>query len=153
MAQIRKRRKARLHICASSATPKKDDPPVDPPNPGEEKPRNISVSQLSYDSRVENLEKLLELLAAQPGYIPNETDLSVAGLQALLTQLDAANTAVINTQKPVVNARILRNTELYHPDTGIIKVANDVKAYIKSVFTIKSPEYKQASKLQFGSIQ
>jgi len=131
------------------ATPKKDDPPKDPQNPGEEGPKNISVSQLSFDSMYNNLEKLIELLAAQDGYVPNETDLSVTGLRAMLTQMDTLNTAVLNAQKPVVNARTARNTELYHPETGLVKIANGVKAYIKSVFTMKSPEYKQVSRLQF----
>ena len=131
------------------ATPKKDDPPTDPANPGEAGPKNISVSQLSYDSRLENLGKLIELLAVQTGYVPNETELSVTGLRALHTEMDRLNTAVINAQKPVVNARAARNNELYHPQTGLVKVSTDVKAYIKSVFTIKSPQYKQVSRLQF----
>jgi hypothetical protein len=136
-------------LTGKRATPKKDDPPADPQNPGDEGPKNISVSQLSFDSRLENLEKLIELLAVQAGYVPNEPDLSVAGLKNLYTQMDNANTAVLNAQKPVVNARTARNTGLYHPETGLLKVANDVKAYIKSVFTMRSPEYKQVSKLQF----
>lgn len=131
------------------AKPKKDDPPTDPANPGKEGPKNISVSQLSYDSRLENLGKLIELLAVQTGYVPNETELSVTGLRALHTQMEGLNTAVINAQKPVANARAARNTELYHPQTGLVKMSLDVKEYIKSVFTIKSPEYKQVSKLKF----
>jgi hypothetical protein len=136
-------------LTGRRSTPKKDDPPKDPQNPGEEGPKNISVSQLSFDSRLENLEKVIELLAVQTGYAPNEADLSIDGLKDRHAQMDNANNAVLDAEKPVVNARAARNTELYHPKTGIIKVANDVKSYVKSVFTMKSPEYKQLSKLQF----
>jgi len=122
------------------AVPKKDNP---------EGAGNISVSQLSYDSRLENLGKLTELLGSLPGYTPNEPELAVAGLRALLLDLEKANTDVMNSITPVANARAVRNTELYHLQTGLIKVAADVKAYIKSVFTMKSPQFKQVASLQF----
>jgi hypothetical protein len=132
------------------AIPKIDTPPANPDNPIEVLPKNISVSQLSYDSQVENLSKLTELLTAIPGYAPNESELSVVGLQALLTGLKNANTNAINAQVQVANARAARNTQLYHSETGLVKTAADVKSYIKSVFTIKSPQYKQVSNLQFS---
>ena len=132
------------------ATPKKTDDPATPPD---ESAQSISASQLSFDSRVENLDKLIKLLAGLPGYKPNETELTVASLNSMLVNMKAANSVVINSATPLSNARIKRNDELYHPQTGLLAVAADVKAYVKSVFGLSSPQYKQLTKLKFKTIK
>ena len=51
---------------------------VDDPNtPEDESQKSISASQMSFDNRIENMDKFVQLLASQPGYPPNETDLKV----------------------------------------------------------------------------
>ena len=47
------------------------------------------------------------------------------------------------------NARITRNEILYLPETGLIGVALSVKIYIKAIFGVTSPQYKQVSGLLF----
>ena len=42
-----------------------------------------------------------------------------------------------------------RNQTLYNPLSGLVKVAKEVKLYIKSVFGATSPQYKQISDLEF----
>lgn len=39
--------------------------------------RNISVSQQSYDSLIENFKKLIELVASEQSYAPNEPALQL----------------------------------------------------------------------------
>ena len=129
------------------ATPKKKDDPATPQN---EAANNISASQLSFDSQVENLDKLVQLLSAQSAYKPNETDLTVDALKELLNNMRAANTDVVNAATPVSNARISRNNVLYHPTDGMLERAKDTKLYVKSVFGASSPQYKQVSKIKFG---
>lgn len=129
------------------AKPKKDTP-VDPNNPNPD-PKSVSASQMSYDSRIENLEKLVKLLAGQPEYTPNETELQVVSLDALQGNLKTLNTTAVNTYTDVSNARIVRNNILYSPITGLVEIASSVKKYIKSVYGASSPEYKQVSALQF----
>jgi hypothetical protein len=104
---------------------------------------------MSFDSRIENMDKLIQLLTAQAAYAPNETDLKVAGLTTLLGNMKTTNTAVVNAYTPLSNARVSRNTILYDATTGLVKIAGDVKAYIKSVFGGTSAQYKQVSKLKF----
>lgn len=111
--------------------------------------KSISSSQMSFDQRIENLDKLVQLLTAQPNYVPNETDLTIAGMTALLTNLRTLNTAAITAYTPVSNARIARNTLLYAENTGLVDRSVAVKAYIKSVFGATSPQYKQLSGLKF----
>ena len=109
----------------------------------------ISSSQMSYDSRLDNLDKLIKLFSSVAAYAPNEADLKIAALTALYTDLKAKNLAVINAETPLSNARIARNTTMYKDDIGLVDVANDVKIYIKSVFGATSPQYKQVSSLKF----
>ena len=109
----------------------------------------ISTAQLSYDSKLENFDKLIMLLESTPLYAPNEEDLKVASLKALYTSLKTTNTEVLTTSIQLSNARINRNEILYKPITGLVDIASDTKTYLKSVFGATSPQYKQISKLKF----
>jgi len=104
---------------------------------------------MSYDSRIDNLDKLIKLFSSVAAYAPNEAELKIAALTALYTDLKAKNMAVVNAETPLSNARIARNTTMYKDDIGLVDVANDVKTYIKSVFGATSPQYKQVSSLKF----
>lgn len=125
------------------------DPPVEVP----EEPKQISVSQQSYDSMIEHLEKLINLLSSIPAYNPNENELKVSSLNTLLTSLKAANTAVINAYTTWSNARIVRNDLLYKKTTGLIDVALECKNYVKSIYGATSSQYKQVSKLKFRKMK
>lgn len=111
--------------------------------------KEISSSQMSFDSRMANLDKLIKLLAAIPAYAPNEEELKVASLQLLLDHLRGLDTGVVNSTTQLSNARISRNQLLYLPETGLVGVALSVKVYIKAVFGATSPQYKQVSGLVF----
>jgi len=115
----------------------------------EAKASAISTSRLSMDSRMENFEKLTQLLSEQPGYSPNEPDLQLTSLQALLADFRKSNEAVKSAQVLLSNARISRNKLFYDRETGLVKVASDVKKYVKSVFGATSPEYYQVSGIEF----
>jgi len=119
------------------------------PNPIPVEPVNISVSQLSFDSMVEHYSKLIGLLVSVPAYLPNENELKVVGLNTLLTSMKASNTSAITATTNFINARIARNTLLYAKDTGVVEVAQDCKAYVKSVYGATSPQYKSVSSIKF----
>lgn len=112
-----------------------------------------SAAQLSYDNRLENLDKLISLLSSVSLYAPNEEELKVASLKKLQTDLKAKNTDVITTTVQLSNARIARNDILYKPLTGIVDIAFDAKVYIKSLYGASSAQYKQISKLAFKIIK
>jgi regulator of replication initiation timing len=111
--------------------------------------KSISNSQQSYDNIVEHFSKLIDVLNTEPSYSPNETELQIATLNTLLTNLKTSNTAVINAYTNASNARITRNKTLYADKTGLCDIAQDVKNYIKSLFGATSAEYKQVSALAF----
>lgn len=98
------------------ATPKLKDNPA---TPEDESAKSSSSSQLCFDNRVDFMDKLIQLLAGLPGYKPNEPELTAEGLTNVLANMKAANTAVINSETPLTNARIKRNGELYNPETGL----------------------------------
>ncbi|MCX6198246.1 MAG: hypothetical protein NTY88_03360 [Bacteroidetes bacterium] len=129
-------------IVGQRATPK-------PPKADSENDKTHSASQMSYDQRQENFQKLYELLNGSTGYSPNETDLKVAALQADLQILTDTNTIAKTNYTPVANARIARDKVLYAPEEGLYDLQNEVKKYVKSVFGATSAEFKQISGLKF----
>lgn len=139
-------------IQGKRATPKKTEEQVKALSAEGKEVNEISASQMSYDSRLDNLDKLIKLLASLPLYAPNEAELKVAALTAIYNDLKAKNAAVVTATVPLSNARISRNDILYKPNVGIVDIALDTKTYIKSVFGASSPQYKQISKLAFKSV-
>ena len=115
--------------------------------------KSISASQMSFDNRIEHLDKLIQLLSSQSAYTPNEVDLKITALTTLIADMRTKNTAVINAYTPLSNTRISRNNVLYTTGTGLIDIAGEVKKYIKSVFGATSPQYKQVSGLKFSKIK
>lgn len=118
--------------------------------PVQDAPNIISVSQVSYDGIVDNFGKLRDLLGSLPGYAPNEPDLQVSSLGTLLSSMIASNNVVMVAANALSNSRIARNEVLYNPVSGLVVLAGEVKAYVKSVFGAGSPQYKQLSKLKFA---
>jgi hypothetical protein len=111
----------------------------------------ISSSQMSFDSRLDNFDKLIKLLTSVTAYAPNEADLKVTTLTTVYNDLKAKNTAVTTAEAPLTNARIARNDVLYKTNTGVVDTSVDVKSYIKSVYGATSPQYKAISGLKFTS--
>lgn len=111
--------------------------------------KNISASQMSYDNRIDSLDKLIKLLSSNTLYKPNETELKLTSLTNLFKQLSDANALVLQATVPLSNARLIRNDVLYLGEDCLVTVALESKTYIKSLFGVGSPQYKQISKLYF----
>lgn len=131
------------------ATPKMSEDEASVTEENGTAPVNYSSSQMSFDSRLDNLDKLIKLLASVPEYAPNEPDLQVSTLIAYQTELNAKNLAVTNAVAPLTVSRTERNDVIYTSTTGIVDISVDVKSYIKSVFGTTSPQYKAISRLKF----
>jgi len=123
--------------------------PITTPGSEAAEDKSISVSQQSYDSLIENFDKLIQLVSTEPTYTPNETDLQVSTLTTTLGNLKTTNTAVVNSYTNYSNSRITRDSILYAATSGLVDVALEVKKYVKSVFGATSPQFKQVSKLEF----
>ena len=115
--------------------------------------KNISASQMSYDNRIDSLDKLIKLLSSNTLYKPNETELKLTSLTNLFKQLSDANALVLQATVPLSNARLVRNDVLYLGEDCLVTVALESKTYIKSLFGVGSPQYKQISKLSFKKVR
>lgn len=111
----------------------------------------ISVSQMSYDNRIDNLEKLISLLSTIREYNPNEEELKIETLRKHQTTLKESNKDVVTAYISLSNNRMNRNSILYSKITGLVDIAFDSKIYIKSVYGATSPQFKQVSRLYFKS--
>lgn len=109
-----------------------------------------STSQLDFDSRTDNFEGLVKVVSMEPLYQPNEADLQVSSLLAYVAHLRGLNTAVMNAQVEVSNARASRNKMLYE-SSGIHGLAKAVKRYVKGVFGFQSVAYNQIRSLKFSN--
>ena len=122
-----------------------------PTDPNAPVPTTISASQQSYDQQIEHFGKLIEILKTpEANYAPNELDLKIVTLNTQLTAFKTANTNVTNAYTAVSNTRIARDKTLYKEKTGMYDVITDVKNYVKSLYGISSPEFKQLSKIKFS---
>jgi hypothetical protein len=140
---------ADARTLVNALTGKRKSPKPDPADPNA--PATASASHMSFDMRLDNFNKLIELLSTQPLYAPNETELRTTSLTTLYDTMLNANNDVKVADTKTSNARILRNEELYHPETGLVNTALDVKKYIKALFGADSPQYKQVSAIKFTS--
>jgi hypothetical protein len=109
----------------------------------------ISASQMSFESRCANFRNLVEFLASVTEYKPNEKEFQVESLKIYAADLKSKNEAVTASMMALNNARALRNELMYKPGTGLIDVASDVKAYLKSIFGPTSLQYKKVAALEF----
>jgi len=140
-------------LQGKSTTPKKTQEEIAALTAEGKEIKDVSSSQMSFDSRLNNFDKLIQLLDSSPLYTPNETELQVATLKTYYAGLNAGNAAVIAATIPLSNARISRNEIMYKAGSGLVDIASDVKAYIKSLYGPGSPQYKQVSKLAFKVVK
>ena len=113
----------------------------------------ISTSQMSYDSRIANLETYTSQLASHPEYAPNETEIQIASLQTYHQRLTTLSGLVNSAGNALITARKNRNDILYFNDTNIIQLIKEIKAYLKSLGQAGEPYYKALVKLQFKDIK
>ena len=115
----------------------------------EKETTNVSVSQQSYDYMVQHLANLIEVLKTESNYAPNETELQVATLETLKTNMETNNTNVVTKRLEAANQRIERNKILYTNEVNLVELSRQVKQYVKSLFGPSSEQYKQISGLKF----
>jgi len=122
------------------------------PDPNVKEPATISSTHLSYDSRIENFDKLIKLLAGAPSYNPNETDLKVTSLTVYHNDLKARNNAVNAAESTLNQARIVRNDILYKKNVGIVDLTVDIKNYLKSIYGAHSPQLHRICAIRFVNL-
>ena len=121
-------------------------------NPETTESNAISTSQMSYDSRIANLDTYINQLASHPEYVPNEPEIQIPSLQAYHQELVTASSLVNTAGNTLITARTNRNNVLYYNPNNVIKLMQEVKAYLKSLGDAGLPYYKAFVKLKFSNI-
>lgn len=122
-------------------------------NPDTSESESISTSQMSYDSRIANLDTFINQISSHLEYAPNETDIQIPSLQSYHRDLTSSSNLVNSAGNALITARIGRNDILYFNDDNVIKLMQEVKSYLKSLGDEGLPYYKAFVKLKFKDIK
>ena len=122
-------------------------------NPDTAEEETISTSQMSYDSRIANLETVTSQFASFPEYAPNENEIQIPTLQAYHLELSTLSSLVNSAGNALITARKGRNQILYFNEHNIIQLMKDIKNYVKSLGDVATPYYKALVKLKFTDIK
>ena len=121
----------------------------DPETPDDETFKSISASQMGYVNRTDNFNMMVQMLAGEPNYLPNEVEVQVVTLQAYLADLQAANTKVNEEEPAVISGIEARNDILYKSSTSGNELQGKVKKYAKAVFGTDNHITKRLLALKF----
>jgi hypothetical protein len=106
-----------------------------------------SSSRLDYDGKADTFANLIQIVQGMEAYNPNEADLKVETLKAVLTDLKTRSQAYATSQNALASARIARNTVLYGKG-GVYETGTAVKEYIRSVYGMRSEPSRELSKVR-----
>jgi hypothetical protein len=124
-------------------------PPAPTPEAAEvPKPSRPSYGQ-AYVVTAEYFDRLVKTVASESQYAPNEPHLTVAGLQQTLAELFGLNEAVLAAETRLEEARSKRNAAYYLASENLVRTANAVRSYVRSVFGFQSQEHQLLTKLRF----
>lgn len=123
--------------------------PPPPPAPGEEPADDYSTAQQSYGMIAENFGLFIEILASEPTYLPNNDDIKVPALEALLATMLVKNTAVEAPYVTWKNALKLRDKIFFEEKNGLVDRGQASKKYILSEFGTGSPEHDAVKGVRF----
>jgi len=124
-----------------------------PLNPETTETNSISTSQMSYDSRIANLDTFINQLASHTQYNPNEIELQIISLQVLHSNLITLSQTVNAAGNALITARANRNKILYNNENSVIQLIKDCKAYLKSLGDEGKPYYKAIVRLKFTYVK
>lgn len=127
-----------------------EKPKDDPATPDiDESKKTVSVSQMSFDNRIQHFAEFIALLKTNEDYAPNEAGLKITALENYLEELRDKNTAAVNAETIARSQRAVRNDALYSDTDGLLARVKFIKKYLTSIIDENSPQYQQIIALQF----
>ncbi|MFN8889292.1 MAG: hypothetical protein ACK5WF_17670 [Cyclobacteriaceae bacterium] len=123
--------------------------PESPDAPEEPAARTNSTAQTSFDRKEDNFGELVTFLEGEPNYQTNEPDLTLEALQAMVSELEARNDAVSQTESAYSSALIASDKLFFALPDGLVPRTKAVKSYVQSAFKASSPEFKKVSGIPF----
>ncbi|WP_316739325.1 hypothetical protein [Pedobacter aquatilis] len=108
--------------------------------------KKVSQSQMSYDSRIENMRQYIDVLVLSGEYINPGSGIDIDDLNQLLIGMEKTNSDVARLKFPLDEARNKRALIFYAPDTGLADLIIKVKRYLKATLPKDHTLYPQLSK-------
>ena len=106
-------------------------------------PVRRSQMQLAYVNKVDWFEQLVQTASTQPGYQPNEPELTIEWLNSKVKELHAINQHVLEARQKWNTARLKRNKLMLDKEESVMMTSRAVKDYLGAIFGFMSPEYEQ----------
>jgi hypothetical protein len=117
--------------------------PIEPEATVQPLPVRRSQMQLAYVNKADWFEQLVQTASTQPGYQPNEPELSIEGLNSKVKELHACNQRVVDARVAWSNARVKREKLILDKEQSMMMTARAVKDYLGAIFGFNSLEYGQ----------
>lgn len=108
-----------------------------------------SSSQVDFDSKMDNFDKLIKTLQSILQYKPNEAKLKIEYLIELRKKLLQNNEDILTSKTESSRARSKRDEILYKDGSGLVSIGNEVKSYLKAIFPKDTAEYAEIVRIQF----
>jgi hypothetical protein len=117
-----------------------------------EETKKKSNKQGSQDSLVQNFQKLIHVLKTETLYKPNEIELKITALDALVARFKADDLGASTADAACDKARASLEKIFDDPKKGVKVVMAGVKLYSKAVFGSDSMEFKSLAKIRTPTV-
>jgi hypothetical protein len=120
--------------------------------PAEGAPESLKTGFIyaqDYASQAFYFAKLVHTVTAEPRYNPVEPELTVAGLNTQVGEMQHLNKAVAKAEVELTRARRKRNELFYKSEGNLFATAAAVKHYVRGAFGYSSGQRSEVSKLRF----
>ena len=145
IAKVAIKRKAEAAAKLKNVAATEGEPPVD-------EPKNRSVSQQAYDTRLKNFGKLIVLLETAGTYKTNNTELTLDALKAYAVQLKQANDDTNDAYDLLTNQRKERDIVLYTGTDSLMEIEKLIKDELTTFAGKKGVDYQKATDWKFVNL-
>lgn len=114
-----------------------------------EKRRSTFLYNQDYASLANYFAKIVETVAKEPLYQPNEPYMTVAGLQKKVEELYKLNKAVTEAEIALKQAKRKRDELYYLVDGNLFDTALNAKLYVRGIFGYQSSQHLEVRSLRF----
>jgi hypothetical protein len=116
------------------------------PAAGAEQPKAGRGRPQAFVSQAQYFAQMVHIIQTEAAYQPNEPALTVEGLTAYAQELHRLNQQVAEAHMAYKLAIEQRNELLYHGSQSVYATVQDVKNYLRAIFTANSEQYRMVQR-------
>jgi len=148
-SKTKKAAKAAQAAAADTPTPA-DATPTDAPTPATN--GTVSAAQKGFDNQIKHLRELVDGLAKNPLYKPNEDSLKTETLIKVVADLETKNEKCKEANAALFGLRQQRDTLLYADGTGLCAIVQAVKDYVMSAENTPKATVSRIRRINFRNL-